>query len=123
MAMDCRSAKPSSRAGRVLRIGWKPKAVMSEPLLRIASGADLHLQCCYMAASEMTSPHSNGVGKYTLACSDTAGKIAAQAGAKRLVLTHFRQTTPALIEEMRADIARDFSGPAEFSNDLDEFLV
>jgi ribonuclease Z len=98
-------------------------AVMSEPLIRIAAGADLHLQCCYLASSEMTSPHFKGVGKYTLACSDTAGKIAKQAGAKRLVLTHFRQTTPALIEEMRADIGRDYAGPAEFSNDLDEFPV
>ena len=98
-------------------------AVMSEPLIRIASGADLHLQCCYMAASEMTSPHFKGVGKYTLACSDTAGKIAERAAVKRLVLTHFRQTTPSLIEEMRADIARDYTGSAKFANDLDEFLV
>ena len=98
-------------------------AVMCEPLIRIASGADLHLQCCYMASSEMTSDHFKGVGKYTLACSDTAGKIAARAGAKKLVLTHFRQTTPALIDEMRADIARDFAGPTEFASDLDEYLV
>ena len=98
-------------------------AVMCDPLVRVASGADLHLQCCYMASSEMTSGHFKGVGKYTLACSDTAGKIAARAGAKKLVLTHFRETTPALIEEMRSDIARDFSGPAAFANDLDEFLV
>lgn len=98
-------------------------AVMCDPLIRIASGADLHLQCCYMASSEMTGGHFKGVGKYTLACSDTAGKIAARAGAKRLVLTHFRETTPALIEEMRADIARDYGGPAQFAADLDEFLV
>jgi ribonuclease BN (tRNA processing enzyme) len=71
----------------------------------------------------MSSPHFKGVGKYTLACSDTAGKIATSAGVKRLVLTHFRQTTPALIEEMRTDISRDYSGPAAFANDLDEFLV
>ena len=40
-------------------------------------GSDLHLQCCYMASSEMQGGHFQGVGKYTLACSDTAGKIAA----------------------------------------------
>ena len=98
-------------------------AVMSDPLIRIASGADLHLQCCYMASSEMTGGHFKGVGKYTLACSDTAGKIASRAGAKRLVLTHFRETTPALVEEMRADIARDYQGPMEFASDLDEFEI
>ncbi|MBS0337158.1 MAG: MBL fold metallo-hydrolase, partial [Proteobacteria bacterium] len=59
----------------------------------------------------------------TLACSDTAGKIAARAGVKRLVLTHFRETTPALLEEMRADIARDYPGPFEFAEDLSEFLI
>lgn len=98
-------------------------AVMCEPLIRIASDVDLHLQCCYMASSEMTSGHFKGVGKYTLACSDTAGKIAARAGAKKMVLTHFRQTTPALIEEMRADISRDYGGPVEFAGDLDTFDV
>ncbi len=98
-------------------------AVICEPLIRIASGADLHLQCCYMAASEMQGGHFKGVGKYTLACSDTAGRIAARAGVKRLVLTHFRQTTPALIDDMRADIAADYAGPVEFSADLAEFLV
>jgi ribonuclease BN (tRNA processing enzyme) len=98
-------------------------AVMCDPLVRIASGADLHLQCCYMATSEMTSGHFKGVGKYTLACSDTAGKIASRAGVKKLVLTHFRETTPALVEEMRADIARDYEGPMQFANDLDEFLI
>jgi ribonuclease Z len=76
-----------------------------------------------MASSEMTSGHFRGVGKYTLACSDTAGKIAALSGVKRMVLTHFRQTTPKLIEEMRADVARDYAGPVQFASDLDEFLV
>lgn len=98
-------------------------AVMSDALVGIAKDSDLHLQCCYMAASEMQSDHFKGVGKYTLACSDTAGKIAARAGVKRLVLTHFRETSPALIVEMRADIARDYAGPFEFAEDLSEFSV
>ena len=103
--------------------GFSGDAVMCEPLIGIAAGADLHLQCCYMAASEMQSDHFKGVGKYTLACSDTAGKIAARARVKRLVLTHFRGTTPALIDAMRADVAADYAGPVEFANDGDEFLV
>lgn len=98
-------------------------AVMCDALVDIAHGADLHLQCCYMASSEMQSEHFKGVGKYTLACSDTAGKIAARAGVKRMVLTHFRETTPALLAEMRADIARDFSGLFEFAEDLSEFAI
>jgi hypothetical protein len=68
----------------------------------------------------MTSDHVRGAGRYTLACSDTAGKIATRAGAKRLVLTHFRETTPALPEDMRVDIERDFSGPFPSRRSLDE---
>jgi ribonuclease BN (tRNA processing enzyme) len=39
----------------------------------------------------------------------------------RLVLTHFRQTTPAALVEIEADVRRDYKGPVELSNDLDEF--
>ena len=98
-------------------------AVMCEPLIGIARDSDLHLQCCYMATSEMQGGHFQGVGKYTLACSDTAGKIAARAGVKRLVLTHFRETTPVLIEEMRSDIGRDYAGPCEFAEVLSDFSI
>jgi ribonuclease Z len=62
-----------------------------------------------------------GVGNYTLACSDTAGKIAARAEVKRLVLTHFKQTTPEVLAEIEADVRRDYTGPIELSNDLDTF--
>ena len=98
-------------------------AVMCDPLVEIAKGSDLHLQCCYMATSEMQGGHFKGVGQYPLACSDPAGKFAARAGVKRLVLTPFRETTPALIEEMRSDIARDYAGPFEFAEDLSEFSI
>jgi ribonuclease Z len=58
---------------------------------------------------------------YTLACSDTAGKIAQRAKVDRLVLTHFKQTTPAALAEIEADVRRDYAGPVELSNDLDAF--
>lgn len=98
-------------------------SVHCEGLLRVAANSDLHLQCCYLAASELTIPHLRGVGRYTLACSDTVGKIAAAARVRRLVLTHFRQTTPALIAAMGADIAKDYSGRVEFAKDLDQFDI
>jgi ribonuclease Z len=96
-------------------------AVHCDALLRVARESDLHLQCCYMPASALTNPHLNGVARYTLACSDTAGKIAAQAGVKRLVLTHFKQTTPDSLAEIEEDVRRDYAGPVELSKDLDEF--
>ncbi len=96
--------------------------VMCDSLLRLASNADLLLQCCYLARSEMqANEHFTGLAKYTLACSDTAGKIAARSGAKRLVLTHFRGTTPALLRKIEEDVRRDYAGPVHLANDLDEF--
>ena len=106
--------------GKVFSFGGD--GIMSDTLLRMASGSDLHLQCCYLARSELeANEHLRGVSQYTLACSDTAGKIAARAGVKRLVLTHFRGTTPALLHEIEADVREDYSGPLALANDLDEF--
>jgi ribonuclease Z len=96
-------------------------AVMCDGLLRAADRADLLLQCCYLPSSALANPHMKGVGNYTLACSDTAGKIAARAEVKRLVLTHFKQTTPEVLAEIEADVRRDYTGPIELSNDLDTF--
>jgi len=98
-------------------------AVKCDGLLRAAERADLHLQCCYLPSSALATPQMRRLGDYTLACSDTAGKIADRAKAERLVLTHFRQTTPAALAEIEADVRRDYRGPVELSNDLDEFEI
>jgi ribonuclease BN (tRNA processing enzyme) len=96
-------------------------AVMCGGLLQAAERADLHLQCCYLPSSALGTAQMRRLGDYTLACSDTAGKIADRAKADRLVLTHFRQTTPDALAEIEADVRRDYKGPIELSNDLDTF--
>ena len=98
-------------------------AVRSEALLRLARGSDLHVQCCYLAAADLSTPHLKRLAEKTLACSDTAGKIAAAAGVKKLVLTHFRAMTPAMLAAIETDVRRDYSGPVFLANDLDEFEV
>jgi len=96
-------------------------AVMCDGLLRAAERADLHLQCCYLPSSALATPQMKRLGDYTLACSDTAGKIAERGKVERLVLTHFRQTTPEVLAEIETDVRRDYPGPVELSNDLDAF--
>jgi ribonuclease Z len=96
-------------------------AVTCDGLLRAAERADLHLQCCYLPSSALAAPHMKSLGSYTLACSDTAGKIAERAKVDRLVLTHFKQTTPEILAEIEHDVRRDYPGPVELSNDLDTF--
>jgi len=97
--------------------------VRSDALVRLARGADLHVQCCYLPASALTTPQMKELAEHTLACSDTAGRIAAEAGVKRLVLTHFRSMTPAMLAEIERDVRRDFDGPVALARDLDEFQV
>ena len=98
--------------------------VMTDSLIRLARGADLHLQCCYLARSNIArNPHFTALAEHTLACSDTAGKIAARAGVKRLVLSHFRATTPEVLREIEEDVRRDYPGPVALANDLDDFDV
>ena len=121
-------------AGRWICFAWRIEAegktfcfsgdtVMCDGLLRAAERADLHLQCCYLPSSALGNPHMKGVGAYTLACSDTAGKIAERAKTERLVLTHFRRTTADDLAEIECDVRRDYIGPVELSNDGDTFAI
>ncbi|MCC6212476.1 MAG: MBL fold metallo-hydrolase [Burkholderiales bacterium] len=97
--------------------------VRCEGLLRLAKDSDLHVQCCYLAASELTTPHLRRVAERTLACSDTVGKIAAAAGVRRMVLTHFRHMRPEVLASIEGDVRRDFAGDLALARDLDEFDV
>ena len=61
--------------------------------------------------------------KYILASSGQVGKIAAQAGVKKLVLTHFRQKSAALMQTIAEDVGRDFAGKLFLGEDLREIDV
>ena len=51
------------------------------------------------------------------------GELAARAGVKRVVVTHFvaPDATPAQIAAYLADIRKSYAGPAVIANDLDRF--
>jgi ribonuclease Z len=88
-------------------IAFSGDTVDCEGLQRLAVGADILVQCCYLARSELAEERWRQVAKYTLTSADTAGGIAKRAGVKTMVLTHHRQKSPELLEEMRADIQRE----------------
>ncbi len=93
-------------------------------LRRLAQGADVLVQCCYLAAAEITSPHFERLAKYTLACGDTVGRIAAECGVKTLVLTHQRpRGDDAMVEVLRREVERDFHGRVVVAADLDEVVL
>lgn len=93
-------------------------------LQRLAQGADVLVQCCYMASSEITNEHFRRVARHTLAAGDSVGKIAARAGVKTLALTHHlpRQNERAL-DDLAEEAARDFSGHIIIGRDLTEIDV
>lgn len=93
-------------------------------LRRLAEGADLLVQCCYLAASEITTEHFRRLSAHTLACGDTVGKIAAACGVKRMVLTHHRPRTDAdAMRRLADEVARDFHGELLIGEDLMEIAL
>jgi ribonuclease Z len=93
-------------------------------LAQLAKGADVLVQCCYLAQAEIQSEHFRRLAKYTLACGDTVGKIAARAGVKTLVLTHHRpRENDDMLQVLRDEVARDFSGELHIGHDLLELEV
>jgi ribonuclease BN (tRNA processing enzyme) len=93
-------------------------------LRRIAQGADVLVQCCYMATAEIKNEHFRRVAQYTLAAGDSVGKIAAQAGVKTLVLTHhLPRKADSALGLLAEEVARDFSGRIVIGADLTEIAV
>ncbi len=99
-------------------IAFSGDTVDCEGLQRLAAGADILIQCCYLARSEIVGEHLERIAKYTLASADTVGAIATKAGVRKLVLTHPRIKPPEILEEMRRDVQRDFSGEVIIGYDL-----
>jgi ribonuclease Z len=105
--------------GKVLAISGD--TVPCEGLRQLAQDADFLLQCCWLPSKELDSEYLRAVAKSTLACSDVVGKIAAEAGVKRLVLTHMRAVTKESIEQMVEEVRSDFGGEVEVAEDMGEF--
>jgi len=99
-------------------IAFSGDTVDCDGLSRIAANADILVQCCYLARSEIVGEHLKRIAKFTLASADTVAGIASRAGVKTLVLTHHREKSAALIDEMKADVQREFSGEVMIGTDL-----
>ena len=91
---------------------------------RLAAGADVLVQCCYLAEAEIDSEHFRRLAQYTLACGDTVGKIAARADVRKLVLTHHRpRPDRTMLATLEAEVRRDFQGELVIASDLDEIVL
>ena len=109
-------------AGRVITISGD--TVDCGGLQRLAQGADVLVQCCYLAQAEIESEHFRRLARHTLACGDTVGRIAAQANVKTLVLTHHRpRPDDAALAALEREVRRDFAGELVIARDLDEVVL
>ena len=104
-------------------VAFSGDCVQCEGLQHLARDADVLVQCCYMARAELTSPRFRRLAQETIACADTVGHIAREARVRKLVLTHFRPASRAIIESIAADVARDYAGPVVLGADLMQLTV
>ncbi len=81
-----------------------------------AREAELLIHEAYGPAGEAERAHALGHS-----AASEAGEVARAAGAKRLVLTHFRASRFANPKELVAEAATAFGGPVEAARDLDAF--
>lgn len=92
--------------------------VACEGLDRLAQDADVLIQCCYLAKDEITSPAAERQAKHVIASSDQVGKIATRNKVKKLVLTHIRPKSEAMMRSLTDDVRKDYGGELIVGEDL-----
>lgn len=107
--------------GKVLAISGD--TIDCKGLDRLADGADVLVQDCYLADAELTNPHAQLLARHVHTTSGVVGKIATRNKVKKLVLTHFREKSAELMRSLEADVRRDWDGPLVLGEDLDAIEV
>ncbi len=98
-------------------------AVDCPGLQKLAHKADVLIQGCYLASAEVIDHYLELISKYVLASSSMAGKIAARACVKKLVLNHIKEKSKEMLHSMVEDIQRDYDGSIIIGEDLMEIEV
>lgn len=86
-----------------------------DALVRLAKNADL------LIAHNAVPEGAEGIERRLHMPPSVIGQIAADAQAKRLILSHRMLRTLGKEEQTRTEIEKRYSGPFEFANDLDCF--
>ncbi len=92
--------------------------IACEGLITLAQDADVLVQCCFLADADLNTSVRRFLAKTVIATSGQAGKIAAQAGVKTLVLTHFSSMEDTMLAAIEADVRSDFAGQLYMGVDL-----
>jgi len=103
--------------GKVITISGD--TVLCDGIIGLANNADLLIQCCHLPKSRVTDPVMRYLTSSILPSSGQVGVIAAQAGVKRMVITHLSESISAEnSSEIFADIQKDFQGGVLMGADL-----
>ncbi len=102
--------------GKIIAISGD--TVACEGLDRLARGADVLIQCCYLSQAEIATPASEWSARNVIASSGQVGKIAARNRVKKLVLTHIRPKSDAMLRTMVEDVRKDYDGDVVVGQDL-----
>ena len=90
-----------------------------EDLINLAKGSDVLVHECYIAKDEVNSnPHVRYLAGNIHTTSDQVGKVAKKANVKKLVLSHIKEKSDALLRKMLDDVKQDFDGEVIIGEDL-----
>lgn len=92
--------------------------ISCDGLKKLAQEADVLVQCCYLAEGEITTPDFQFLASKVIASSGQLGQLASRASVKKLVLTHFRKKSDAMMQSILSDIRSEFSGDVVLGEDL-----
>jgi ribonuclease Z len=102
--------------GKIIAISGD--AVACEGLDDLAFGADVLIQCCYLAEDEINNSALKQLAKHVIATSGQVGKIATRNNVKKLVLTHIEPKSEGMMTSLIEDIKRDYDGEICLGEDL-----
>ncbi|MCF6316625.1 MAG: MBL fold metallo-hydrolase [Marinosulfonomonas sp.] len=84
----------------------------------LAAGADLLLQCCYLAEAEIDDSDKRLLSDVVLASAKQASRIARAAGVGKMVLTHLAPKSDAMLQAALEEACDGFTGEVVLGEDL-----
>lgn len=117
-AFDCMAFSVTSGAKKFVYSG---DAAICDDLEHLSKDADLLLHWCYRLSGEEVHP---ALSEMSPTPADIA-RMASRAGAKRLLISHFRihMDTEEGHASARADLKAHFDGPSEIVEDLQVYFI
>lgn len=107
--------------GKVLAISGD--TVDCEGVRVLASGADLLVQCCYLAEAEIDTADKRVLSDHVLASATQANRIAKAAHVKKMVLTHLAPKSDAMLAAVLAEADEGLAAEVVVGADLMSFDI